>query len=327
MNPLVSIIIPSYNSLQYLDASLESALQQSYKSIEVILVDDGSTDGTKDHFDRFKKMGVHCIYQDNVGPAAARNTGIKASKGEYIQFLDADDLLRFDKIEHQIEIMVSENIELSFTKWKYFHEDINDAFQESEIKINKTVFTGKELLKSFGVEKWALTPIMYLTKRSLIEKAGLWNTQLNHNEDGEFYSRILFLVDKVVYINKVCSFYRKTPGDSVGKLNSEVKVLSALKSWQIIKDLLVKDQDKTLLSYPKRGFYVIYVSSIHDFPDLAKNVAKEFDKIDQPCHLPDIKLYRWLISKFGLHIGFRIYDFYKKLKRSISIPIRRLFGN
>src|SRR4051812_17019821 len=102
--PSVSIIIPAYNSERYLRASLQSVLEQTYRDYEVIVVDDGSTDGTK-----AAVLGVEgsirYIYQSNQGPSAARNTGIAAARGDFICFLDADDSWTPDKLAIQVEFM------------------------------------------------------------------------------------------------------------------------------------------------------------------------------------------------------------------------------
>ena len=97
MTKNVSVVIPSYNSAQFLPEAIESVLEQSYPHFEVIVVDDGSTDDTKEVCDRYPK--VKYFYQKNQGHATARNTGLRISTGEYIIFLDSDDCLLPEAIE------------------------------------------------------------------------------------------------------------------------------------------------------------------------------------------------------------------------------------
>ena len=99
-NPLVSVIIPVYNGEKYLAAAIESVLSQSYHPVEVSVVDDGSNDGSQDIALSYPQ--VKTIHQENAGPAAARNRGLQVAKGEYIAFLDADDLWMPDKLTLQI---------------------------------------------------------------------------------------------------------------------------------------------------------------------------------------------------------------------------------
>lgn len=103
---LVSVVIPVYNGALYLEESLNSVLEQSYQPIEVIVVDDGSSDETPDLLERFSGRIIR-IAQSNKGPAAARNRGITAARGQYVSFLDADDLWHADKLTRQIDHLQS----------------------------------------------------------------------------------------------------------------------------------------------------------------------------------------------------------------------------
>src|SRR5215831_4367528 len=103
-HPLCSIIIPTYNHGKFIERSVQSALNQTYPDVEVIVVDDGSTDATSE---RVKKYLDQITYhrKENAGLGAARNTGIKISSGKYLQFLDADDTIEAEKLERQIEFL------------------------------------------------------------------------------------------------------------------------------------------------------------------------------------------------------------------------------
>lgn len=105
MNPLVSVVIPAYNASGFIAETLESVVGQTYRPLEIIVVDDGSKDGTPEVVERFADQGVRLIRQENAGPSAARNRGIETSTGTYIAFLDADDLWLPEKIARQVEVM------------------------------------------------------------------------------------------------------------------------------------------------------------------------------------------------------------------------------
>jgi glycosyltransferase involved in cell wall biosynthesis len=104
-SPLVSIVIPAYNSANYIQETLESCLAQTYPNFELIVIDDGSTDDTIAIVESYGDK-IHLIQQRNSGPAIARNTGIQAAQGEYIQFCDSDDLLHPEKIAHCMAAML-----------------------------------------------------------------------------------------------------------------------------------------------------------------------------------------------------------------------------
>src|SRR6185369_7655534 len=105
---LCTIIIPTYNHATYIERSVQCALDQTYPNVEIIVVDDGSTDDTQTRLERF---GSRIVYQrkENGGLGAARNTGIKLSSGEYLQFLDADDSIAPEKLEKQVAILESQS--------------------------------------------------------------------------------------------------------------------------------------------------------------------------------------------------------------------------
>src|ERR1019366_7971915 len=103
--PLVSILIPCYNGAPWLAATLESALTQTWRNTEVILVDDGSTDDSRAIAQGFAPRGVQLIAQPNAGDSAARNRALRAARGDYFQFLDADDLLSPGKLAAQLDLL------------------------------------------------------------------------------------------------------------------------------------------------------------------------------------------------------------------------------
>src|SRR4051794_15933358 len=102
--PLVSVIVPCFNHGNYLHKAIESVLKQTYRNIEIVVIDDGSTDNTRFVTDGYP--GVVYIYQDNKGLPAARNSGIKNSKGDYLLFLDADDWLYPKGIESNVNYLL-----------------------------------------------------------------------------------------------------------------------------------------------------------------------------------------------------------------------------
>ncbi len=213
MQPLVSIIIPSYNSQQYLDETLESALNQTYQNIEIILVDDGSTDNTKVSFPRWEKLGIKCISQNNAGAAAARNHGMRLAKGDYLQFLDADDILLSNKIEQQVVSIKKRKEKLpgvyhAYSNWLDFQNTIEDGrciTKDALFRVED--LNGIEVLENQGRLKG-----MIATGAWLWDKAGVMNTHWKHspNDDGEFAFDTLINGPKICVQRDVLFGYRRT---------------------------------------------------------------------------------------------------------------------
>lgn len=127
MNDLVSIIMPSYNSKKYMDTSILSVLKQTYQNWELLIVDDASTDGTKEYLQQWnnqidKRIQVH-FQETNEGAAVARNVAMKKAKGKYIAFLDCDDLWKPKKLENQISFMQKNDYAFTFTSYEYISEE------------------------------------------------------------------------------------------------------------------------------------------------------------------------------------------------------------
>lgn len=122
MNPLVSIVVPVYNGERYIDDCMKRLLEQTYAPLEILLVDDGSGDGSGGICDRYAAAVSHVrvIHQENGGPSRARNTGIAHAQGKYLMFTDVDDLLQADAVEKNVRIAEESDADvLMFGFWYY----------------------------------------------------------------------------------------------------------------------------------------------------------------------------------------------------------------
>ena len=304
---LVSIIIPSYNSKELLIESVNSVVNQSHKNIELIVVDDGSNDGTTELFSDFEKLGVKCFSQKNKGAAAARNLALKHISGDYVQYLDADDMLHQDKLLIQLEVMKKDNADLSFCFWGRFTDDIKDVqpfvFQHIDYS---DINNGKDIMRLYGMKHLSGTIHSMLVRRDIIDKVGGWEESLRINNDGEYFSRVYYNTKKVSVLKQQLVYHRVGRVGTVSNMNSIQKAESALKSWDLVHELVSKDKDKTLLSYPKKGYYLNYIMTKYKFPEYAKIFAKRFNSIKEPCFLNEWKYY-WIVKWFGLYYGAFVF--------------------
>lgn len=203
----VSIIIPTYNYAQFVTQSVASAINQKIDDVEVIVVDDGSTDNTKYVLTPYLSK-IKYIYQKNAGLSAARNTGIKASSGEFIQFLDADDLLGKDSILHRLQFLKKNpDITVTVCRNSLFTETTKNGYP-------KPIFT-----KSWPLYKNHLDvhlcyfniapPHAFLCRRSAILASGWFDTQLKACEDYDFWLRAAIAGHLPHYCPKGLVYYRR----------------------------------------------------------------------------------------------------------------------
>lgn len=291
--PLVSIIIPAYNSERYLYDTIRSALNQTWLSKEIIVVNDGSTDGSLEIASTFKKNGVIVIDQLNKGASSARNAGIKASRGSLIQFLDADDLLSEDKIEKQVLALKELPYNLAVSSTIHFPENENHLLFSPSVYEENFLFSTDNPLE-FLIKLWGgndfkgsmIQPNAWLTPRSIIDKVGLWDETLSLDDDGEFFARIV-LASAGIIKTEGKNYYRKFTF-----ANSSLSGSASLTSYEsALKSVLLKKQyilEKTDSEEAKRAIYCLFMNlAIKTFPGLPSIYHIVFDQ------MKELPLYRY----------------------------------
>lgn len=212
-SPLVSIIIPSYNNRELVCQAIDCSLNQDYENLEIIVVDDGSTDDTERILKKKYGNEILYFYQKNNGAGSARNTGIKNSSGKYLQFLDADDLLAPDKISIQIRQL--NNVRTRALSYcDYVWCDLDDITQT--YKCNRPVLDNENPFDDIMM-KWETEvsiPIhCFLFDAVLFKEKGIFfDEKLPANEDWDCWMNIFALQPTVVFVNKVLAYYRIREG-------------------------------------------------------------------------------------------------------------------
>ena len=182
--PKVSVIIPLYNQKQFVGQAIESILNQNYENIEIIVVNDGSTDNPFSVLEKYKD-NIILINQGNKGLAGARNTGIKNSSGEYLQLLDADDFLHEDKIKLQLEFNKKHNILISYCEVLQYDDNNKKIYPNY---VGKVEDMSSSLYNIWG--KYPLPSHSLLIKREIFDRFGLFDEQLKASEDRYFFSKL-----------------------------------------------------------------------------------------------------------------------------------------
>lgn len=304
---LVSVIIPTYNAKAYIEECLASVIAQSYKRIEIVVVDDGSIDNT---IELILDYPIKIIQQKNQGACVARNHGFFESSGDYIQFLDADDLLSPDKIELQIKQLLGKEDVISNGRWGRFYTD--NPFTE-DIKWGPHI----SLQKDHDPISWLCQNHMsqtacWLTPRKLIEKAGLWDESLTNNQDGEFFSRVVAQSRQVLYTPEAKVYYRSNIKTSISsKLKEENSLKSLFKTTVSFEKILMnlEDSERTRLACANKYQQFVYRA----FPKCADLVKEAEWKIREygGSSWPPYKggrLFNFIQTSFGWKTAVRIRE-------------------
>ncbi len=240
-NPKVSILIPMYNAKNYISETIQFCLNQTYKNIEIIIVDDGSTDHSCQIVEKYVSEKVHLYQNPRKGACAARNYAFEKSSGEYIQFLDADDFCSPDKIEKQIEQLRDKNNKtLAFCK---LHLLRNGEMKESSKRyIDKDYTKPVKMLVDMWANNEHNNPHCYLMHRDLFLSTSGWDESILQNQDGEFFSRIIEQADHVCFTKGVYAVWRLSNNGISSQHNLKV-MTSKLETIKSISQIILNYED------------------------------------------------------------------------------------
>ena len=225
----VSIITPSYNSALYIKNTIASVQAQTLRDWEMIIVDDGSIDNSADIIRdiAINDSRIKLIQKENGGSASARNVGLQQAKGDYIQFLDADDTIAYDKLERQVELMDQKGLDVTYTDYKLTQSDGMAHSQLMGFRLN--LF---KLLAGWGV--FGTIPLhAFLYRHSFLTKHDIKNTsKVKEREDWDFHIKVFGAYPKIERLAQYCGAYYflcptgKTTNGSLTKLtNGTLKYL------------------------------------------------------------------------------------------------------
>ena len=208
MTPLVSILIPAYNAERWIAETMLSALGQTWPNKEIILVDDGSTDQTVRVAQQFASKIVSIVSQKNQGAAAARNKAFELCQGDYVQWLDADDLLSPDKITYQMRATgeITDGRTLFSSAWASFR------YRPAKATFIPTPLWSDLAPTEWLTRKWEgnlhMQTATWLVSRELTEAAGPWDTRLLGDDDGEYFFRVINASNGIRFVPQSRVYYR-----------------------------------------------------------------------------------------------------------------------
>ena len=239
----VSIIIPTFNGLPWLEDAIKSAINQTHKNCEIIIIDDGSNDGTSIFIKDNYKEKVNYYFQDNQGLASARNLGLKYAKGEFIQFLDSDDLLTPEKIKNHYNFLCKNpNIDVVYSDCKTFSGD--DLNKKNKWKSMDLYRNGKIFLNL--VQESFILPHMPLSRKKILVSSGGYDTSLSSCIDYEFWLRIASANRNFYFLNDNTYVLYRIREESLSSSSTKFATngLYSLKKFKYIIDTMDENAQK-----------------------------------------------------------------------------------
>lgn len=275
MEDKISIIVPVYNVELYLEKCIETLVNQTYRNLEIILVDDGSPDNCPQICDEWAKRDkrINVIHKENGGLSDARNAGLQISTGEYISFVDSDDLINRNYIWALYYSMQSNDAEIAACDVKEFYVDNEIDTNKMEIETVKEYMPGEaleQLISGVGVRAVAWNK-MY--KRVLLEKE--FFPKGRFHEDEFFTYRIIDKAKKIVYVDSVLYYYRQRQGSIMTTVS--IKHVDALEAF-VERLYFLKQKYPMLYMQDKPGICILcamhYREALRNRSEEAKRMLK-----------------------------------------------------
>jgi glycosyltransferase involved in cell wall biosynthesis len=317
MKPLVSILIPAYNAKAWISDTLRSAIAQTWQEKEIIVVDDGSTDQTLAIARQFESDQLRVVTQKNQGAAAARNKAFSLSKGDYIQWLDADDLIGLDKIASQMNALgdsPDKSILLSGSWGQFLHRPYRTKFVPTALWCDLSPV--EWLIRKMGQNLYMQTA-SWLVSRELTEGAGPWDTRLLGDDDGEYFCRILLASHGVRFVPEAKVYYRAAGASSLSYIGRSDKKREA--QWISMKLHIgylrsLEDSGRSRAACVKflQNWMVFFYPERLDIFEQADEMARD---LGGQLEVPPLSWkYAWIRTLFGWPLAKRAQIFLPRLR-------------
>jgi len=271
--PLVSICMPCFNAAPWVGAALDSALAQTHAPIEIIVVDDGSTDETPAILDGYRAHGVKIIRQANAGHSTAANRALAEATGPYVKFLDADDLLHPKMVARQVAALAGRTDAVALGEWARFYTDPAEA-TFNPLPMYRTALPADWLTEELRGGKPMMQCAMFLIPRAILQRTGGWDERLSLINDFELFARVLLASGEIVHAPGARLYYRSGLAGSASRQKSRAAAESAVLSLTLGTAHLLAAEDSARARLAAAN---ILRTFDHDFypayPDLRHRLA------------------------------------------------------
>ena len=312
--PLVSVCMPCYNAEPYVAAALDSAIAQTWQPIEIIAVNDGSTDGTGEILERYRHRGVKVIHQANRGQCAAANRALAEAKGELIKFFDADDIMALDMIERQVVRLGVRRNAIAMGEWARFYRNQSEA-QFLPLPMYHDAKPVDWLANEWGHGEPMMQCALWLIPVNILRKTGGWDERLSLINDFEFFARILLSAEDILYTPGARLFYRSGLSCSLSGARTREAAESACLSVLLGTAHLLDTEDTSRTRRACANILQTYVYGFYPhFPDLRSRINRRIRELGgsdlEPSGPPGFhkirRLIGWKAARHVQHVAERL---------------------
>jgi glycosyltransferase involved in cell wall biosynthesis len=318
--PLVSIIVPVYNAAQYLAATIQAVLDQTWPNKELLIIDDGSTDQSLAVARQFDYPWIKVLKQENSGASVARNLGLSKARGQFVQFLDADDLISPSKVELQVKALLAQPGKIAVCSTVHFNNGENHLGNRPSAYEEQFLFSTDDAVH-FLINLWGgyhnkgsmIQTNAWLMPRSVVQQAGPWEEFYSPDDDGEYFSRIILASNGIVYVEGCFNYYRKTQQGLANR--TSLKALEGCYQSILLKQKnLFKDSQTNVAKFAiARQLIFLAVESYPKYLEFTKQIISSINELGQYSFTPieggpvTRKLSLWFGWKFARLFQYLIH--------------------
>lgn len=314
--PLVSILMPLYNAEQWVEETIRSCQEQTYTNWELIIVDDGSTDASIALVEKIASTDprITLLRQPNAGACVARNQAFRHCKGDYVMYLDADDLISPHKIERQIEALSHADPKaVAICAWEHFSD--NPSAEITSRPYYQPYGNPIEFLTQMWEIGGMMQPSCYLIPRQLIATAGEWNEALTLNQDGEFMCRVLANATSIVWTDKAIVHYRRGHASiSTSNVRTYSKQRSRLDSFISYENTILPIADSPRLRRALARNYALVACAAKTGSDIFGEAIQRIKALGlKPCHPYPDTIFGCIANIIGLKSTLKIRSLFNSI--------------
>ena len=302
--PKVSVLIPCYNAEKWLAATLDSVFSQTWNNIETVVVNDGSTDSSRAILSAYENRGVKVVDQPNRGQTAALNAALAHATGDFIQYLDADDLLAPDKIELQLRQLEANAGCISFAEWARFYDDPLQADFSPRVEW-QDLDPVDWLVLNWREGGGMMYPAMWLLPIDIVRSIGPWDESLSLINDTDYFTRAVLAARQVLFCQGARTYYRSGILGSLSGSRSAAAWLSQNKTLEKCEGYLLAKENSERTRRACAMLWQRFAYSCYPYERRLSNAAASRAARLSPARLPHEGglVYRLMCHFFGWRVA------------------------